>query len=119
MGLGLRGNGLTEPLDGQQVSQEAPYGLGYHPTKENYLKRELEKSSWNRQARKAAGIDWSTQPSLNVHFIRKGDSSPYMGFKETSFIKILEIDGGIGEITEGMGNLFEEEQEVDMIQNET
>ncbi|KAI3890087.1 hypothetical protein MKX03_015967, partial [Papaver bracteatum] len=115
----LRGNGLTEPLDGQQVSHEAPYGLGYHPTEEDCLKRELEKLPWNRQARKAVGIDWSTQSSLNGHFIRKGDSSPYMGFKEPYFMKRMEIDGGIGEITEGMANLFEEEQEVDMIQTET
>ncbi|KAI3838509.1 hypothetical protein MKW92_038810 [Papaver armeniacum] len=98
MGLCVRGNGLTEPLDGQQASHEDPYGLGYHPTEEDRLKRELEKSPWNRQARKAAGIYWSTQPSLNGHFIRKGDSSPYMGFKEPSFMKRMTIDGGIGEI---------------------
>ncbi|KAI3884021.1 hypothetical protein MKX03_005296, partial [Papaver bracteatum] len=54
MGLGLRGNGCTGPVDGQQVSHEAPYGLGYHPTEEDRLKHELEKSPWNCQARKAA-----------------------------------------------------------------
>ncbi|KAI3896258.1 hypothetical protein MKX03_032756 [Papaver bracteatum] len=119
MGLGLRGNGCTEPLNGHQVSHEAPYGLGYHPTEEHRLKHELEKSPWNRQARKFAGIDWSIQPSLNGHFIRKGDSCPYMGFNEPSFMKRMTIYGGIGEITESMANLFEEEQEVDMIQTET
>ncbi|KAI3922693.1 hypothetical protein MKW98_006824, partial [Papaver atlanticum] len=43
MGLGLRGNGRTEPLDGQQAPHEAPYGLGYKPQEEDRL-------NWNSKS---------------------------------------------------------------------
>ncbi|MCL7051591.1 hypothetical protein MKW94_001443 [Papaver nudicaule] len=69
-----KNNGRTEPLDGQKISHEVPYGLGYQPTENDRLEHELEKSQRVRRAGKCVGINWKTQPSLNGHFIRKGDT---------------------------------------------
>ncbi|MCL7038477.1 hypothetical protein MKW94_006632, partial [Papaver nudicaule] len=115
MGLGLRGNGRTEPLDGQQISHEVPYGLGYQPTEQDHLQRELEKSQRGRQGRKSAGIHWNSQPPLNGHFIRKGDSCPYTGFKDPSVMIKLVSEEDVEEMLEGITNLFVEEQEVGTI----
>ncbi|KAI3919604.1 hypothetical protein MKX01_018427 [Papaver californicum] len=108
MGLGLRGNGRTEPLNGHKMSHEAPYELGYHPTKEDRMTRELRKISGTLQTKKEAGIDWTKQPPLNGHFRQKGDCQPYMGFKEPMILKHFN---GVEELVDGLENLFVKDKE--------
>ncbi|OVA10692.1 hypothetical protein BVC80_643g2 [Macleaya cordata] len=87
MGLGLRCNGPIKPISREMTAHEAPFGLGYQPTEADLIKAFQEKR-WKviltkkGFTRDVAGLNWSHQPSLNGHFIRKGDSRPYIAFRE-------------------------------------
>ncbi|OVA10691.1 hypothetical protein BVC80_641g5 [Macleaya cordata] len=108
MGLGLRCNGPIKPISGEMIAYEVPFGLGYQPTEADRISA-LEEKRWKAILTKkgfigeVTGLNWNHQPSLNGHFIRKGDSQ-----------KEEEEDEGI---YEGMKKLFitsleEEEEEV-------
>ncbi|OVA19060.1 hypothetical protein BVC80_7257g5 [Macleaya cordata] len=69
------------------TAHEAPFGLRYQPTEADQI-RAFQEKRWKAILtkkgfiREVTGLNLNHQPSLNGHFIRKGDSHPYTAFRE-------------------------------------